>query len=1592
MDSFKLQSSPLALRKFDVAKLKRGIMRIKPGFGSALTATVGGSIAYFLYRQHQATSLTSSHETKRSQETTIQRTPLPIASLKETSDSSLPRINISSDRRDLSHKNLTLVELKELDEEVQNNPFVGHIIWGTLPSGEEAHKLRTKIEQQVIKNNQAYQRYPSDFVHGLLSLHVYQNAQPKTTVTFLNADYQHYNQYLSQWRINSVHDLPECGRYYAVSYNNDEARQLVLAHRGTTVTWQDLFKKDSPAKTDLIGVFAGEIVAQQRAAYRVTKEVATYAKDNHYHFSTTGHSLGAWLAELSVYYSVFEFKIPAKAVTFDSPGSITMESFHPNIVNHNNARDVRDLDIVTYLSDPNFVNTCHRHVGQVYRLYPEYPKPYLSQFTGLEHAGFWSLWGHALVPLLATFDPLTGKPVKVERMARWPVVTYTPRDKVGKNMVTAMLGTADQDSNQLRLITSLLHLIGDVGAGRIDQSQYLKYWEILSAFPSKEEAILKGGTGDQFALKYEASYESLVNDPLTGQFVSPEKGSLNWYLKKLHDCPIEKILHYFGEENLITQQLVALKAQYHIAIEIGHGAYYQLNEKNLVTIEDIKERILRLLDVHVTDGKVKAFLETHEQQPLPSLPPLKLTSYLPPSLGSQYILRVEDLDRIDHLLATQAYVIISGEPGFGKTSLATEYGHRQKNRPSHAKIVIRMDADSQEKIHGEYRNIATQLGIHTEQQTPELIMRLVYNEISNSQKPVLLIFDNVESHAHIAPYIDYLPAGIKALITTRDSRLVEGVPTIKIKPFTHREAQQYIESSPIKDRTNREEVQALIHYYAKGSDYVLPYHLNRAVSIIKQQPIGGIKNYLAFVNAHPDEEGELMLQQKLMAKSKLAWPMLQYAAYLDPDTIDLRIFEQVFNVDQDALNEAIRILESLSAMTVISKDGQQALSLHRLTQKIVKDFINNPAHQDSCLATAKILAELIKNLNQLCPYVSNNPDQKWQQARELMPHIEAVLNYLPENIVNPVIAMLLAKSGKYAREALRQYQKAHSHCQKSLAIRQILYPDQLHPDLAASLDDVGDSYEKLGGEDNQRRGLLLKEQALTMLQALYPDQPHPDVAQSLNNVGVSYAQLGGRENREKGLKLQEQALTMLQALYPDQPHPDVALSLNNIGFSYGELGGEDNQRKGLMFLEQALAMRQALYPDQPHPDVAVSLNNIGYRYWQLGGRENREKGLRLQEQALAIVQALYPDQPHPDMARSLNNIGLSYKDLGGEDNQRKGLMFLEQALAMQQVLYPDQLHPDVATSLNSLGVSQEALGGRENREKGLKLQEQALVMYRALYPDQPHPDVALSLSNVGGAYERLGGEANQRKGLALQEQALAMRQALYPDQPHPEVAASLNDVGYSYIQLGGRENKEKGLRLQEQALAMWQALYPDQPHPEVAISLSNVGYVYATLEGVDNIQKGLKLQEQALAMYQALYPDQPHPNVATSLSHISRAYLQLGGIENARQILHLQEQALAMRQALYLDQLHPELAASLAIVGYLYANSGGGDIRLKGLKLQEQALAMLQALYPDQPHSDVVFSLTCLGESLIRLGRKEDGQDYLRQAKAMQQELEKHVL
>jgi putative lipase involved disintegration of autophagic bodies len=69
----------------------------------------------------------------------------------------------------------------------------------------------------------------------------------------------------------------------------------------------------------------GQLGLHTAHSYGGTKIAVEKAKDMNYKLSITGHSLGAYLAELSIYYCHMDLNFKnVKGVTFDGPGSLEM--------------------------------------------------------------------------------------------------------------------------------------------------------------------------------------------------------------------------------------------------------------------------------------------------------------------------------------------------------------------------------------------------------------------------------------------------------------------------------------------------------------------------------------------------------------------------------------------------------------------------------------------------------------------------------------------------------------------------------------------------------------------------------------------------------------------------------------------------------------------------------------------------------------------------------------------------------------------------------------------------------------------------------------------------------------------------------------------------------------------------------------------------------------------------------------------------------------------------------------------------------------------------------------------------------------------
>ena len=161
----------------------------------------------------------------------------------------------------------------------------------------------------------------------------------------------------------------------------------MVAHRGTKPT------SIGALWTDLKGVVLNDYVRQMESASTFAHEVVEVLREvrRKYRVSFqlffTGHSLGGWLAQVTTFTTEYlkregtfflrsndDCDYHPHTVVFDSPGykdMLTKMTDKLDVRHDGRSIDIAHLDITSYLSAPNRINTCNKHVGTVYRIFTD---------------------------------------------------------------------------------------------------------------------------------------------------------------------------------------------------------------------------------------------------------------------------------------------------------------------------------------------------------------------------------------------------------------------------------------------------------------------------------------------------------------------------------------------------------------------------------------------------------------------------------------------------------------------------------------------------------------------------------------------------------------------------------------------------------------------------------------------------------------------------------------------------------------------------------------------------------------------------------------------------------------------------------------------------------------------------------------------------------------------------------------------------------------------------------------------------------------------------------------------------------------------
>ena len=288
--------------------------------------------------------------------------------------------------------------------------------------------------------------FPTPYVLAQFASNAYNDYKKQET----DAKYETLLTLPDGWKLlTTASNSRKTNGYFGAAYWHPENQQVVIAHRGIVAyNWGTLL-------TDVKGVLGNQYVSQMASAstfsYKVVEVLQEFSRLKGVSFQLffTGHGLGGWLAQITTFTTEY-LKIKGNiflkknndqdcchphTVVFDSPGCKDMLSQMTDTFDvrlHRRSIDIEQLDITSYLSAPNRINTCNTHVGTVYRIFIDLSEMGWHQ----KHTALYNLTTHSMDKIVQAFDYQTGQvrkdeqgKLKVQVVVDWPISAGKMGDK-----------------------------------------------------------------------------------------------------------------------------------------------------------------------------------------------------------------------------------------------------------------------------------------------------------------------------------------------------------------------------------------------------------------------------------------------------------------------------------------------------------------------------------------------------------------------------------------------------------------------------------------------------------------------------------------------------------------------------------------------------------------------------------------------------------------------------------------------------------------------------------------------------------------------------------------------------------------------------------------------------------------------------------------------------------------------------------------------------------------------------------------------------------------------------------------------------------
>ena len=683
-----------------------------------------------------------------------------------------------------------------------------------------------------------------------------------------------------------------------------------------------------------------------------------------------------------------------------------------------------------------------------------------------------------------------------------------------------------------------------------------------------------------------------------------------------------------------------------------------------------------------------------------------------------FIGREEVFKKLEENFVCKKIVLLYGLPGVGKSSCAVEFIRRKYLNGSIKQYFV-FYADKMHKIREAVLQYCQQLNLCNETDDTETKFMKFKRYLTNSQD-LILFFDNVENFEEVLNLIDFEFLNKTTIITSR--KLNKNYPAVEVLPFNLKDTRAYFKKR--LPHMCDDDIDNLINYIQVENE-CLTYKIVLTAGLLSNNPSITVQD---LTSHHFNDHYFSSIISKLEKVAKNVTSLLKYACLIDPNEISKQILEKI--PMENSLNEVLQELLNYNICRIVNPNSSTfGISIHRILQNDIKK---------SCFKSEDELNDTIESmaniLNNLCPLVESEPDEKWNQATLFYSHIRVLLENNQKKFY-PVFADLYIKASLFEKNVNRNFKASLDYLEANLKISRKMFPED-HDKVISLLNNIGLMHRNLG---NFEKSLEYYGKSLESAKRLCRGD-HQLVATILNNIGSIYK---CHKNNEEALNYCQQSLEMYKRLFKGEENEKIATLLNNIGLIFRDI---KKNEQAMNFFEDSLKIKRRLFKNDLHESIAITLNSIGSTYDDL---DNKDEALRNYQEALIIYQNLFKFDLD-EVASLLYSIACIYIKM---EKSEIAVKYLHEALKMYQRLYLKSDHHTIAEILNKIGFVNSLDG---NNEEALRYYNECLEMKRRLSNNCNNFSVLNLLNKIIGIHKLLGNKF-QEETLSIEAKDMKIR-------------------------------------------------------------------------------------------------------------------------------------------------------------------------------------------------------------------------------------------